>query len=208
MDFKDFRFRFLRQQAGFRPFTDLEIHKLNGVLGEHRLRTGDPLFREGDPGSECFIVVQGSLDVAIKNGRVSVARLPRGRILGHIALLDGGLRSATCRAAEPTALLSLSRDDLDLLLREGSPMAFKLLSLLTQMAAEQLRGATDKFVAVATREEHAAAPKAPDNPLLQQEFKEVATFVQACELDGLDLVNGFEVLHTEADLRRDYRRGS
>lgn len=206
MDFKDFRYRFLRGQSGFRSFSDAEISRLNDLLGEHRLRRGEVLFREGDRGEHFYIVVQGVLDVAIKNGTTSVARLPRGRVLGHIALLDGGLRSATCRAVEPTALLSLSRADLDGLMRLGSPLAFKLLELLTRMASEQLRGATDQLVKVATREQAAARPKAPSSPGLQAEFREVASFIHACELDGMDLVNDIEVVHTEADKRQDYRR--
>ena len=73
------------------------------------------LVREGDEGDRFFIVGSGSMWVyrTAPSGReVSITTLGPGDCFGEIALLDGGRRTASVRALEPSLLFSLGRDRL------------------------------------------------------------------------------------------------
>ena len=70
-----------------------------------RLRTGDVLFREGDEAREMYVLLSGTMDIAV-HGRV-IETVQPGDGLGILSLLDGQPRSATATATgtcEVTAL--------------------------------------------------------------------------------------------------------
>jgi hypothetical protein len=61
-----------------------------------RLEAGDPLTKQGEPGNELFLLLDGVLAVEV-DGR-TVVEIGPGAILGERALLEGGKRTATLRA--------------------------------------------------------------------------------------------------------------
>ncbi|HZB97217.1 MAG TPA: cyclic nucleotide-binding domain-containing protein [Candidatus Sulfotelmatobacter sp.] len=62
----------------------------------HRLREGEVLVTQGEPGLELFVLLDGVLSVEV-NGNI-VAEVGPGAILGERALLEGGRRTATLKA--------------------------------------------------------------------------------------------------------------
>jgi CRP-like cAMP-binding protein len=67
------------------------------------------VFRQGDPGECCYVVVQGSV-VVIKNGQ-NVRVLGQGETFGEVALmLNQGKRSATIRSQTETVVLEIPFD--------------------------------------------------------------------------------------------------
>ena len=64
-----------------------------------RLGAGDVLVKQGDPGDSIFLLLDGVLDVEV-NGE-KLAEVGPGAILGERAVLEGGTRTATLRAATP-----------------------------------------------------------------------------------------------------------
>jgi MFS family permease len=68
---------------------------------------GETIVREGEPGTQYFIVAGGRLDVSIGGGRVRT--LGRGDGFGEIALLHDGVRTATVTATSDVGLYSLER---------------------------------------------------------------------------------------------------
>jgi hypothetical protein len=71
--------------------------------GEHpqirRMPRGDLLTREGEPGDDLFLLLDGVLEVEVA-GRV-VAEVGPGAVLGERALLESGRRTSTLRAVTP-----------------------------------------------------------------------------------------------------------
>ena len=61
-----------------------------------RLRKGATLVAQGDPGHELYLLFDGLLAVEIDG--VTVTELGPGAVVGEVALLDGGRRTATLRA--------------------------------------------------------------------------------------------------------------
>jgi Cyclic nucleotide-binding domain len=71
----------------------------NAKLPRRRLETGDTLVEQGEPGRDMFLLLDGLLDVEVDGE--TVARVGAGTVLGELAVLDDGRRTATLRATRP-----------------------------------------------------------------------------------------------------------
>ena len=69
------------------------------------------LTRQGDPGDELYIIVDGVL-VVIVDG-VEVVELGPGTVLGERAILQGGRRAATLTAATPAKVMVVPAEGID-----------------------------------------------------------------------------------------------
>ncbi|HEV2895784.1 MAG TPA: cyclic nucleotide-binding domain-containing protein [Actinomycetota bacterium] len=76
-----------------------------------RLRKGATLVAQGDPGNELYLLFDGLLAVEI-DGR-TVTELGPGAVVGEVALLDGGRRTATLRAVTPCRVAAVPGDRID-----------------------------------------------------------------------------------------------
>ena len=76
-----------------------------------QLETGETLVRQGDEGREMFLLLDGVLEADV-DGRI-VARLGPGAVLGERALIEGGARTSTLRAATPVRVAVVSPDAVD-----------------------------------------------------------------------------------------------
>jgi len=80
-------------------------------LDRRELQEGETLVEQDDPGRELFLLLDGMLDVEV-NGDV-VAQVGPGAILGVRAPIEGGLRTATLRAATRCRVVVIPPDVLD-----------------------------------------------------------------------------------------------
>lgn len=88
------------------------MERLVEVCAKRTFRRGQYLWYQGDDGTRLVVVVSGLLKVVLSSEQgdeIVLATLGRGDTLGELALLDGSPRSASVIAAEPTAVLLLSR---------------------------------------------------------------------------------------------------
>jgi hypothetical protein len=76
-----------------------------------RLRKGATLVAQGDPGHELYLLFDGILAVEIDGA--TVAELGPGAVVGEVALLDGGRRTATLRAVTPCRVAAVPGDRID-----------------------------------------------------------------------------------------------
>jgi hypothetical protein len=80
-------------------------------VNERDFDTNEILFHQGDDGDEIFFIETGAVDIS--QGAEHLAKVGPGDILGEIALITGGKRTATCKATEPTTVISLPKEDFD-----------------------------------------------------------------------------------------------
>jgi phosphoribosyl 1,2-cyclic phosphodiesterase len=109
-----------------------------------RFRPGDVLFEEGDVAGGMYFLRSGRVEMSIKlpDGRSHVLGTASvGDTVGELAALDGGPRTATARAVEPTLADYLPRDILEASLAAAPGAAYRLMRLM----ADRLRK-TDKFI--------------------------------------------------------------
>jgi CRP-like cAMP-binding protein len=78
-----------------------------------RLKAGDTLFKENEPGIGLYIVRRGKLAVTIdvKGCETLVKTVETGGVVGEISILTNGKRTATVRAVSDTVLMHLNEQD-------------------------------------------------------------------------------------------------
>ena len=76
-----------------------------------RVRRGDVVVEQGSAGGEIYLLLNGVLVVEVDGEQV--AEVGPGAILGERAVLEGGRRTATLRAATPAKLAVVTADQLD-----------------------------------------------------------------------------------------------
>ena len=80
---------------------------------------------QGQHGWEMFVLVSGSARIE-RDGQSLGERGP-GEVLGEIALLDGGPRTATVTLSEPSRLLVLARREFQALMDEFPEIRLRVL---------------------------------------------------------------------------------
>lgn len=75
------------------------------------LEAGETLVNQGDAGDSIFLLLDGVLDVEV--GGEKLAEVGPGAVLGERAVLEGGTRTATLRAATPVKAARAAADQID-----------------------------------------------------------------------------------------------
>ena len=96
---------------------------------------GKELVREGTPGHEFFLILEG--ECAVRRDGRHVATLKPGDYFGELSLLDRGVRNATVVAETPATLLLLGQREFSGVLDELPVLAHKMLTIM----AHRLRAA-------------------------------------------------------------------
>jgi EmrB/QacA subfamily drug resistance transporter len=119
----------------FRRLPDDVRTALHAAAVDRHVEAGHWLMREGDEAGSLFIVRTGRLEVI--SGDEVVRELGAGAVVGELALLTGGTRSASIRARRDSTVAEVSHADfLDAMGRDPSAYA-----ALAAVLAEQLRDA-------------------------------------------------------------------
>jgi cGMP-dependent protein kinase 2 len=113
--------------------TSEDLKDLLDTAEVKEVKAGQAIITEGEEGYDVFIIRQGSMTVekAIGGKPIFLRYLPAGSYVGEIALIDGGRRTATVRAAIKSEVIKLDGDAFrrlllskpDLLLRLKEEMA-------------------------------------------------------------------------------------
>ncbi len=105
----------LAQVTLFESLTPAEREDLHAQMETIQLSSGQTLFRDGHPGTELYIVLEGEVELFCKSDtgeRILLETARSGDFFGELSLLDGGARTASALATEPTQALTLSRERL------------------------------------------------------------------------------------------------
>lgn len=132
----------------FSELDDRQRRVLAQVLVERSYEPGQAIFEQGQPGLFCGFVTFGDVRIVGEAGedgeKRELATLGVGELVGEMALLDGGKRSAGCVAGEKGAVLAaLARNEFDQLFNAGNPFAFALMDLIAGQLARRLHHATE-----------------------------------------------------------------
>jgi CRP-like cAMP-binding protein/membrane protease YdiL (CAAX protease family) len=113
------------------------------------LAPGEDLITEGDLADTIYFVESGSFEVRKRSelggGDHRIGSTHAGAVVGEVALLDQGLRSATVRALEDSVVLALRVGDLERSDEAHSPATSMRLNLAREMAG-RVRATTENAV--------------------------------------------------------------
>lgn len=93
-------------------------------------RSGEPIFREGDPGDCMFVIVEGAVDIQV-HGAV-VDHLTAGSVFGEMALIDSLPRSGTALAATDCKLAAISEKRFLRLIEQTPRFALQIMRAITE----------------------------------------------------------------------------
>lgn len=107
---------------------------------------GQTIFVQDEPGDRMFVLAEGAVKLVVRSRHGEVVELARHwspAVFGEVALLDGGPRSATAEAIEPSLLLGITRDKVIRLLRSDEGVVDALLRSLGELVRRANRQTTD-----------------------------------------------------------------
>lgn len=109
----------------FSELSKKELKNIAALMTPIQVKMGRVLTKEGDPGREFMIIVEGTATVKRK-GRV-LARLGPGDFFGELAVVAGVPRTATVIADTDMIIETLNRREFSSLLDESPRIAKKVL---------------------------------------------------------------------------------
>jgi CRP-like cAMP-binding protein len=128
----------------------LEINFLSSLSRERKLRPGQVIFHEGDPGDAMYVVLGGRVLISKfipGAGEEALAFLERGDYFGEMALIDQAPRSAQARAHDGGAVvLAIPGEVVNGLLDVRKMSSLPLLKILCGLVTKRLRELDDKIV--------------------------------------------------------------
>ncbi|MEZ5312475.1 MAG: cyclic nucleotide-binding domain-containing protein [Thermoanaerobaculia bacterium] len=139
-----------RELFAEQKLSPMEINFLTTLSRERKLKPGQVLFQEGDPGDAMYVVLEGRILISKfipGAGEEALAFLDRGDYFGEMALIDGAPRSAQARAHERGAVvLAIPGEVVTGILDVRKVSSLPLLKILCALVTKRLRELDDKIV--------------------------------------------------------------
>ena len=94
---------------------------------------GMMLFREGDVGDACYVIIDGTIDISVNS--LVISTLGRNQIIGEIAVFGHEPRTATVTATTRLEVLRFSGDLYRSVVRENADAAVEMCRILAERLA-------------------------------------------------------------------------
>jgi len=125
----DLLFRALRLDGFFPELLPEHLGKLFPRSGLFDYPPGMPLCREGEEAGELFVICGGEIEITRAGDAAPVARLGQGDIVGEIAYLQRGRRTATATPSRASAVFRLAYADIEYTFKNNPQLAEHLQNL-------------------------------------------------------------------------------
>lgn len=118
------------------PFSEFavpsELESLDDSQIEKFFRAGSTILKQGETGNCAYFILSGRVSISVRridNTVVEVGTRSAGNLIGEMAIVDDGTRSATVVAMDDCRLLEISKSDFSKALANASP----LVALVTRL---------------------------------------------------------------------------
>jgi CRP-like cAMP-binding protein len=150
----------LARTSLFAGLDEAELLRLGACARRRTYRKGEYIFHQGDSGDAVFVLTDGRVKVIFASAdgdEMILATLQPPDIFGELALIDGGPRSASIQALEPTGVLTLTRATLldlmarqpgvtDLILRSLGRLVRRMIAQASDLVFMDLHGRVAKLL--------------------------------------------------------------
>ena len=124
----------LKQVPLFQDLPEKQLKDLSSEFTERGFSSGDALTAEGASGVGFFVIESGSAKVTVDGQERRT--LGPGDYYGEIALIDGGLRTATITATSDGVAYGLTKWQFKPLVEENGAIAWPLLETMARRMRE------------------------------------------------------------------------
>lgn len=132
---------------------DAALERILSISSTRRVSVGEVVIREGEPGSEMFVMLQGRVEIrrrtrAGDDYTVVTLRAEDNVFFGEMALIDDDVRSATIVTTEDAEFLVLGKSEF-LNLGDSDPqIALPITREIAKILASRLRKTTGDMLTI------------------------------------------------------------
>ena len=141
----------LADQDIFASLSAEEIAGIEGIASVLSYDAGQVIVHTGDVANAFFVVARGTVSISVELGggrRRRVASVGPGQVIGEMALLDGGRRSATAIADETVMAYAFSVASIQELTKRHPRIMEKILGNIVVSLTQRLRRANKELQAL------------------------------------------------------------
>jgi CRP-like cAMP-binding protein len=129
-----------------------EVGRVLDITEEVVFPKGESIFSPGDPNDGFYIILDGRVDIRIKNEEVTadpttIATLSNRSVFGEMSFLGKRNRSAWAVALEESRLNKVDGMQFQLMLDQGDVAAYKVIHNFAILIAGRLRRVEDELLA-------------------------------------------------------------
>lgn len=138
----------LKKTVIFADLDEGELARVAEICQEQTFKSGEVIFKEGDPGNRLFVIAAGEVRISRTipgSGEEALAILKPGSCFGEMSVFDRSERSTDAISNGPSTLVTISRPDFELVLDFNRDLAFKVLWSVTRMLSTRLRATNDNL---------------------------------------------------------------
>ncbi len=133
----------LRNVEIFNGMTETELDEVAQLCTERKLQLGEKITTQGEINDDLYIVTEGFVEVLLNESQGEahiIVSLGEGQIIGEMALVDQGPRSATVRASvEPTIIQVIHREDFEELCSRNNHIGYIVMRNIAMDLSFKLR---------------------------------------------------------------------
>jgi CRP-like cAMP-binding protein len=107
-----------------------ELRRIASIADEIDFRPGKVLTRQGAPGREFFVLLEGTVDIVRDDKKIN--ELAAGEFFGELALISDIPRTATVTVKSPVRALVVVDRDFRRLLKDDVGVAVKVLGTMAE----------------------------------------------------------------------------
>jgi len=118
----------------FASMSERQLKVLNQAMKVVKFGPGQTLISEGEDDARFYLIVEGTAKVTV-NGRKK-RQIGPGDYIGELAVVDGGVRSATVTAETDVVTLSAARWNFEAVLKNNPTVALAILREMVRRVRE------------------------------------------------------------------------
>ncbi len=147
--------RFLLASHGLDPALEDQLESIIDGCFSMRAEPGDVICREGGPANDLYFLLEGRVQVRMRDYlgvEQDLAQLGAPTMFGHMGLIDGSPRSATCIALGEARINILDRDRYQGLVEDPGVRGDMFRRLMISAMNRQLSGGNQALRSLLARE--------------------------------------------------------
>ncbi|MCO5200978.1 MAG: Crp/Fnr family transcriptional regulator [Chloroflexi bacterium] len=122
--------------------SDEELSRLIPLLTERQFKPRQVLFTAGDPAERVYLILKGRVKIyqVAENGKeIILDVVGKGGVVGDMAIVEDGERTACAQAIDDTMAVSISWEDFAHLLQQSPRLGFAMMELMAHRLAGMQR---------------------------------------------------------------------